>query len=292
MNRRYRRPSVRRQRGQAMVEMVAGLGLVFVAGFLAMAMLGKLNDVRNKVLVGSRYVAWERTVWTNPDDAGTGSDSWWYQKFGAGAQTVTKTDDVLLNEFLARVVAPRRTSLSSSDGSVALSAALPAAWRDPGGAAFVESARDIAVSTRATDRLTAGTTKLANKTIGVYQSPRVRQEVALQMASRTAQDGRVSVHVGLRGESAKRLWPSLAQLTFQDTTTLVTNTWTPDGRLGLVSAIGPEVAAPAAKLDAMLQTRDRQTLVKAMDGVGTVLGPAYLKPGRIEADVVPAGVLK
>jgi len=283
---------MRRQRGQAMVEMVAGLGMVFIVGFLAMAMLGKLNDVRNKVLIGSRYVAWERTVWTNPDDAGTGSDGWWYRKFGAGAQGVTKTDDVLANEFLARVVAPRRPSLTSHDGSIALSAAIPPAWRDPGDTTFVGSARDIVVSTRATDRMTGGLTKIANKTIGVYQSPRVRQEVAFQMASRTAQDGQVSVNVGLRGEFAKRLWPTLSQLTFRDTTTLVTNTWTPDGRLGLVSAVGPEVAAPAAKLDAMLQTRDRQTLVKAMDGVNSVLGPAYFKPGRIEADVVPAGVLK
>ncbi|NHH82896.1 hypothetical protein DRA46_05033 [Burkholderia gladioli] len=52
------RSIVRRQRGQAMVEMVAGLALVFVIGFLAMAMFGRLNDVRNKVLIGSRYVAW------------------------------------------------------------------------------------------------------------------------------------------------------------------------------------------------------------------------------------------
>lgn len=283
---------IRRQRGQAMVEMVAGLGMVFIVGFLAMAMLGKLNDVRNKVLIGSRYVAWERTVWTNPDDAGTGSDGWWYLKFGAGAQGVTKTDDVLANEFLARVVAPRRASVTSHDGSIALSAAMPPAWRDLGETAFVGSARDIVVSTRATDRMTGNLTKIANNTMGVYQSPRVRQEVALQMASRTAQDGQISVNVGLRGEFAKRLWPTLSRLTFRDTTTLVTNTWTPDGRLGLVSAIGPEVAAPAAKLDAMLQTRDRQTLVKAMNGVDSVLGPAYFKPGRIDADVVPAGVLK
>ncbi len=78
------RSIVRRQGGQAMVEMVAGLALVFVIGFLAMAMFGRLNDVRNKVLIGSRYVAWERTVWINPDDTGTGTDGWWYEKFGAG----------------------------------------------------------------------------------------------------------------------------------------------------------------------------------------------------------------
>ncbi|MGG2048680.1 hypothetical protein [Burkholderia gladioli] len=144
-------------------------------------MFGRLNDVRNKVLIGSRYVAWERTVWINPEDTGTGTDGWWYEKFGAGAQTVTKTDEVLRREFLARVVAPRRTSISGTDADMPLSAALPPSWRDPGGTAFVRERRDVMVSTRATDRMLGSLAKIANRPIGVYRSPHVEQEVSLLM---------------------------------------------------------------------------------------------------------------
>ncbi len=286
------RSIVRRQGGQAMVEMVAGLALVFVIGFLAMAMFGRLNDIRNKVLIGSRYVAWERTVWINPDDTGTGTDGWWYEKFGAGAQTVTKTDEVLRREFLARVVAPRRTSISGTDADMPLSAVLPPSWRDLGGTAFVRDRRDVMVSTRATDRMLGSLAKIANRPIGVYRSPHVEQEVSLLMASRTMQDGSVAVDVDLGGAFAQRLWPSLSRLRFQSTATLATNTWTPDGRLGVISAIGQKLATPTAIPDAMLTARDRQTLARSIDGVGDVLGPGYFKPGYVDTESVPLGALK
>jgi hypothetical protein len=55
--RRLTNDARRTQRGQATVELVAGMGMVFILLFVAMTMLGKLGDVRNKTLIGARYVA-------------------------------------------------------------------------------------------------------------------------------------------------------------------------------------------------------------------------------------------
>src|ERR1700761_8928763 len=51
------------QAGQAMAEFLVSMIAVMSVLFLGIVMLGKFNDVRNRTLMGSRYVAWERTVW-------------------------------------------------------------------------------------------------------------------------------------------------------------------------------------------------------------------------------------
>ncbi len=280
-----------RQRGQAMTEMVVGLGMVFVIAFFAMAMLGKLNDVHNKVLIGSRYVAWERTVWTSPDDVAPGSDADWYAKFGAGAAGVSKSDRALAGEWLARVAMPRRGALGAHDAELTLSATLPPSWQDFGGKAFIASAGDISVATRASGGLTRALSARANVPLGTYTGQDGTRPIGLQMATDTVQGARLGVRVRLGGEFAKRLWPNLSQLTFDDTTVLVTNPWAPDGRLGLVSAIGPEKATPAAD-GTILDDRDRDTLIRAVPGTEGVLKRENFSPGRIEADVVPPGALQ
>ena len=50
-----------------MAEFLISMTMVMSVLLLAIVMLGKFNDVRNRTLMGSRYVAWERTVWTDGD---------------------------------------------------------------------------------------------------------------------------------------------------------------------------------------------------------------------------------
>jgi len=45
------------QSGQAMTEFLVSMIAVMSVLFLAIVMLGKFNDVRNRTLMGSRYVA-------------------------------------------------------------------------------------------------------------------------------------------------------------------------------------------------------------------------------------------
>ena len=60
---RMQKPLRAGQHGQAMAEFVVLAVFVLSVLLLAIVSLAKLNDVRNKVLMGSRYAAWERTLW-------------------------------------------------------------------------------------------------------------------------------------------------------------------------------------------------------------------------------------
>lgn len=61
-------PSLRSQRGQAMVELLAVAAFVLVPLFFAMPMLGKYLDMRAAAVEAARYAAWERTVWFGGSD--------------------------------------------------------------------------------------------------------------------------------------------------------------------------------------------------------------------------------
>ena len=60
---RMQKPLRAGQHGRAMAEFVVLAVFVLSVLLLAIVSLAKLNDVRNKVLMGSRYAAWERTLW-------------------------------------------------------------------------------------------------------------------------------------------------------------------------------------------------------------------------------------
>ncbi|MDN7452312.1 hypothetical protein [Burkholderia cenocepacia] len=308
--RRLTNDARRTQRGQATVELVAGMGMVFILLFVAMTMLGKLGDVRNKTLIGARYVAWERTVWADPHDAGQGSDLDWYKKYGAAATQTTKSDAELRREVLSRVVSERRTALRSGDGGVAV--AFPSAWRDPSGAPLVATLQDVAVTTRGAEAPSLGMEagdkpptddlmRIANRSMGV-RVPGIAGDPRFELVARNYQVGGVSVSVDLGSRFMRRLWPGMQGLTFSDVNTLVSNTWAPDNRQGTTRAIGPGRVVPAATNPRiLLSDLDRRNIVAAMGNLDANLGVKDLsktldnenmRAGRIDPDVVPEGVLK
>lgn len=93
-------------RGQVLVEFLVTAVLVLVPLFIAMVTLGKYLDAKHKVEVGARYIAWERTVWSE------GSQSW--PRVATG-----KSDNSLLGEAQARVFGKRDAGLVS-DGDESL----------------------------------------------------------------------------------------------------------------------------------------------------------------------------
>lgn len=63
-----------RQRGSSMVEFFTSL-LVFVPLFIGIPLLGKYADIKHQTIEASRYVAWERTVYSEPG-VSMRNDSW------------------------------------------------------------------------------------------------------------------------------------------------------------------------------------------------------------------------
>lgn len=96
-------------RGQAMTEFLV-ICMVLVPVFLAIPMLGKYMDIQHSAIQGTRYLAWERTVWS------PGS----------------KSDAQLENEMRKRVFGGPAIAVKAADGT-AVPASYNPLWKDVGG---------------------------------------------------------------------------------------------------------------------------------------------------------------
>jgi hypothetical protein len=114
------RPDLRdRQQGQAMTEFLVAC-LVLIPLFLAIPLLGKYMDIRHSAIQGSRYLAWERTVWT-PE---------------------RKDNTALENELRQRVFTSPGTALHAQDGK-ALPDHYNPLWKDIGGRPMLANYSDV-----------------------------------------------------------------------------------------------------------------------------------------------------
>jgi hypothetical protein len=84
--------------------------MVLVPVFLAIPMLGKYMDIQHSAIQGTRYLAWERTVWTPGK----------------------KSDAQLENELRNRVFTGPATPVKAGDGKAAPASYNPL-WKDVGG---------------------------------------------------------------------------------------------------------------------------------------------------------------
>ena len=280
----------RAQSGQAMVEFLVSMIMVMSVLLLAIVMLGKFNDVRNRTLMSSRYVAWERTVWTDSDeqknlDDDPSTTEGWSSTYGSAALNVGKQDAELKGEVMQRLMASDGTPVSSEDRKqTQLAAAQPAMWKDYGGNDLLASADDVAVGTGV-----AADPESAQSTAALAQWPvptaAGSQYIAhLNMPTSTLRSGSVSISIAQNSDVLKRLWPKDGQLpafgglTFSDTNVLMTNTWVPDGANSNEALFSQ--AVPAAKVT-LVPSSGYLGLKKYAPEIST------LEFGRIRRDVVP-----
>jgi hypothetical protein len=230
-----------RQTGQAIVEFIVAMIMVMSVLLLGIVMLGKFNDVRNRTLMSSRYVAWERTVWTDGEltkDLVSDPDTaeGWSSSYGQSALSVSKTDAELKGEVMQRVIVSDRALLSDKDrGEPTLAAVLPAMWKDYGGNPLLASDAAVTVATRASDDPVVA---IGQDALAQWSMPTVdggQFNAHLDLPTRTLQACAVSISVAQNNSVLKRLWPkddrlpAFSGLTFSDTNVLMTNTWVPDG---------------------------------------------------------------
>ncbi|MDQ7978471.1 hypothetical protein QYH69_14570 [Paraburkholderia sp. SARCC-3016] len=222
-------------KGQAMVEFLVVTMFAIGVLFIALAMLGKFSDIRNKTLLGARYAAWERSVWLDVEteassDSARGEHDW-FAAYGSGALQLTKGDAAIQREFIQRTIAANGAPLLGTDRDAErLPAASQAMWRDHSGAPLLAAAQDVVASTGAEPIAAAA---LASYTDAPYGSVRTangaRYRAALELPTRNLQSGTVSVAIGKQSDALKRLWPTFDGLTLTDTNALLTNTWLPEG---------------------------------------------------------------
>src|SRR6266702_1659704 len=248
------------QSGQAMVEFLVSMTLVMSVLLLGIVMLGKFNDVRNRTLMGSRYVAWERTVWTDSDSTkNLGSDpattEGWSNSYGSAALAVSKPDADIRHEVLQRFMVGDNASLTGNDRTLSkLPTAQPAMWADYGGNPLLGSANDVVVSTRVDSDPSSSPTTSALTPFGppVRTGTGGQYTAQISLPTRTLQSGTLSISMAQDSDVLKRLWPkdgdlpAFSGLTFADTNVLMANTWVPDGTDSAKAAFSP--AVPAANV--------------------------------------------
>ncbi|MFC0399670.1 hypothetical protein [Paraburkholderia rhizosphaerae] len=271
--------------GQAMLELLVATSLATAVLFIALAMLGKFSDVRNKTLLGSRYVAWERSVWLSADVRASAdaahSERDWFATYGSGALQVTKSDAAIQREFLQRTFAANGAPLGGADRDAdRLPAAGQAMWRDHGGQPLLAAAQDVAALSGAAS---IPSDALASYTADGYGTVRTAEgatfSATLDLPSRTLQSGTLSVSVGKKNEALKRLWRDFDGVTFADTNALLTNTWMAEGSANSRALLTR--AAPAAQVD-LVAPALYQGLRRYAPEIDT------LEFGRIRHEVLPA----
>lgn len=278
------------QSGQAMAEFLVSMIAVMSVLFLAIVMLGKFNDVRNHTLMGSRYVAWERTVWTDNDPSKNyvsdpSSTEGWSATYGSSALAASKTDTELQHEVVQRFAVGDNATVSASDRRQnQLPVTRPAMWDDYGGQPLLASANDVLVSTGIGNDPSSSQTVSANASLGSIQTAAgYYYGSRLTVPTRTLQFGTMSVSIAENSEVLKRLWPksgplpAFGGLTFTDTNVLMANTWVPDGTANAKALFSQ--AVPAA--NAPLVPSGYLGLQKYAPEIST------LQFGRIQQDVVP-----
>ena len=274
------------QSGQAMVEFLVATTTVMSVLFLGIVMLGKFNDVRNRTLMGSRYVAWERTVWSDTDPTKNAINDpntieGWSASYGSPALTASKTDLEIRQEVLQRFMSGDNSTLSNLDRSLtALPATGPAMWDDYSGEALLTSAANVAVSTTESSDPSSSQTTAAVTPF----STTVPYSAQLILPTTTLQSGTLSVSVGQKNTVLKSLWPkddalpAFNGLTFTDTNVLMANTWVPDGTDSNKAVF---IAATPAANQSLIQPGVYQGMQKYAPEITT------LQFGRIQQDVVP-----
>jgi hypothetical protein len=278
------------QSGQAMVEFLLSMTTVMSVLFLAIVMLGKFNDVRNRTLMSARYIAWERTVWSDDDAkkdlvSDPGTTEGWSSTYGGSALSVSKSDSELKGEVMQRVMAADSAPISSTDGQqIELAATQPAMWRDYGGNPLLTSAADVAVETRTADDPDSaqGADALAQWPMNTDGGGQFAAHLSLP--TRTLQSGTVSIAIAQNNDVLKRLWPkdkslpAFSGLTFADTNVLMSNAWVPDGSSNNRAVFSHAVAAANV---ALVPSSLYQGMQKYAPEIST------LQFGRIQQDVVP-----
>ncbi|SIO44562.1 hypothetical protein [Paraburkholderia phenazinium] len=283
------------QAGQAMAEFLVSMIAVMSVLFLGIVMLGKFNDVRNRTLMGSRYVAWERTVWTDNDPSKNyasdpATTEGWSTKYGSSALAASKADTEIEREVIQRFMAGDSTTPTSADRTqTQLPAVRPAMWDDYSGQPLLASTGDVLVSTGVSNDPSTSQTSSANVPFGSIQTAAGNAYGAkLSVPTRTTQFGTLSVSIAQNNETLKRLWPkngslpAFSGLTFTDTNVLMTNTWVPEGTDNAKAVFNP--AVPAANA-ALVPSSTYMGLQKYAPEIST------LQFGRIQQDVVPGNRL-
>lgn len=284
-----------RQAGQAIVEFLVAMILVLSVLLLGIVMLGKFNDVRNRTLMSARYVAWERTVWTDGDleknlASNPDTTEGWSSAYGESALSASKTDAELKGEVMQRVIVSDRAPLADQDRrETTLAAVLPAMWNDYGGNPLLASEAAVTVASRATDDPVAANGKDALTQWSMPTADGGQFDAHLDLPTRTLQAGSVSISVAQNNKVLKRLWPkddrlpAFNGLTFSDTNVLMTNTWVPDGSDSNKKVFEQAVAAANATI---VPSNLYMGLQKYAPEIST------LEFGRIEQDVVPPNRLR
>jgi len=98
------------RRGQALVEAVIVL-VILLSVLMTIPLIGKLGEIKRKVIEGARYAAWERTVWY--DSAPNQTDT---------SQVAVKSETQIRNEVWARFFADPGRNISDTDKTIGANA--------------------------------------------------------------------------------------------------------------------------------------------------------------------------
>ena len=282
------------QSGQAIAEFLVSMIMVMSVLLLAIVMLGKFNDVRNRTLMSSRYVAWERTMWADGDEnknlaADPATTEGWSSGYGSAALSVSKADAELKAEVMQRLMAGDATPISGMDRKqTQLAASRPAMWKDYGANPLLASADDVAVGTSVAADPDSARSGAVLAQWSVPTAAGVPYIAHLSVPTSTLQSGSVSISIAQNSNVLKRLWPKNGQLpafsglTFSDTNVLMSNTWVPDGADSNEKLFSQ--AVPGAHVT-LVPSSGYLGLKKYAPEIST------LEFGRIQRDVVPPGRL-
>jgi hypothetical protein len=271
------------QSGQALVEFLVATMLAASVLLLAVVMLGKFNDIRNHTLMGSRYAAWERTVWID-SEAGGSTNRDWYARNGSDALQLHKNDQEIHRELLARVVAGNGAPIAGTDrsadpGTGGQGVAQPAMWKDPGGAALLDDARDVSVSTGETGMPTQLDAYTSNGFGSMPTASGAPFPATLDLPSRALQTASLRIATGMHSDALRRLWPDSGGFAIDDTNALLTNAWLPEGAARAKALFAQAVPAAHAPLIAPSLYRGLRVYAPEID---------TFESGRIRDEVVPA----
>ncbi len=281
------RPRLRPERGQAMVEFVVAATFFLVPLFLAMVVLGKLNDVQHTTSMAARYAAWERTVWYDDDGS----------KFAAYNGINRKNAAQISNEIGVRLINDRSLAVSvirNGDKSATTFAnGVDPLWRDNAHIAYLEKfdQQQTGVAREAPTR------DIAGRAIGLIKAFPLPSVVSGTIVPPVPTDTLAVASVNFKGvgknsQAYARLWPKATVwgadwtgLDFAATGAILSNTWYANGSDSTRQMV--EESVPMAKGFGEVAGRAISAGMKLWDPFGE-------KPqwGKVAPDVVPGDRLK
>lgn len=248
----------RRQRGQAIAEIVAIVG-VSVMLMLGIWYLGKFHDIQAATINAARYAAWERTA------QGTGQ--------------LSEAD--LANQVRARLFTWRTTAFQDADGRTAASRDnnRPANWQEhEDNESLIESSNDIQVSTRSTGlpgTVQAAMTQALSTISGLLS--------AVTGGERLPAGGMMSATVRVRiddVDSLPELWNTW-NINLTETSAVVVEGW---------DASGPQQAAERSRSYVLLGALgEAEVILEPLTTIMSLVEPDFreLELGNICPDIVP-----